>query len=133
MPDSTYLELHDHIGVTADGNLEPLVAISPVPYLVPTLVQDPETGKDVVVETQETTTIEFAETLGKRPARMVPGTRIVESADPRITAFLLASNEGGVWREIDPPTKTEAKRAAKELTDAVEEAGTHTDPEEGQS
>ncbi len=134
MADSTWLELHDTIGVTAEGNLEPLADIGDVPILVPRLVTD-ETGKQHVIEEPQMVKIEFADELGKRPARMVPGTRMVETVDPRIAGFLLGSNEGAVWKQIDTPTRAAVKAAAKALADASEEAGTHAQdpdhPEEG--
>ncbi len=123
MPDSTYLELNDDVGVTADGNLEPLVAIG-VSRVVPTMVKDG--AKTDVIDVAQSYTVEAADTLGRRLARFLPGTRIVECVDPQITSALLA----GSCHLIDPPKKADAAKQAKSLTDAREEAGTHAqDPD----
>ncbi len=131
MPDSTFLELEDHVGVTADGNLEPLVSIG-LSIAVPTMVKDPDTGKMEPAEIAHSITIESSQGLADRPARFLPGTRIVEIADPRVVTALMQS---GSFKEIDPPTKTAQKAAAKALTDAIEEGGTHAqdpdNPQEG--
>lgn len=131
MPDSTFMELHDHVGVTADGNLEPLVSIG-LTVAYPTMVKDPDTGKDEIAEAVQGLTIDAAQSLGDRPARFIPGTRIIETNDPRIVTALLQS---GNFQQIDAPTKTAAKAAAKALSDATEEAGTHAqdpdNPQEG--
>ncbi len=131
MPDSTYLELNDDVGVTAGGNLEPLVSIG-VAITVPTMVKDPETGKNEMAELVDSVTIESATGLAGRPARFLPGTRIVEVADPRVHNALLQTAH---FHEIDAPTKKDAEQQKKALTDAVEEAGTHAqdpdNPQEG--
>jgi hypothetical protein len=126
MPDSTFLELHDHVGVTADDNLEPLVEIG-VTLAVPTMIKDPDTGKDELAEAVTSLTISSQASLGDLQARVLPGTRIIETADQRVTQALLGT---GHWQQIDAPTKTAAAAAAKALKDAAEEAGTHAqDPD----
>jgi hypothetical protein len=118
MPESKskYFELEDHVGVTADGNLEPLVEIGLV-VTVPTMVE----GE--VVDAPHTVKVEHAAKLGELAARIVPGTRIVESSDYRVNVALLGSG----FVAIDPPTKAAVAKAAKALTDAASEAGTHDD------
>lgn len=111
MPDSKFFELKDHVGVDGDGNLEPLVTIG-VAVTVPAMV-----GKDVI-DVPEGLSIEPAQGLGDRGARIVPGTRIVESADWRINAALLQAD----FEQVDKPTKTAVQKAKKETVDSQERA-----------
>lgn len=124
MPETTFLKFKDDHGVTADGNLEPLVAIGlaiPVPVMVP----DPDTKKLVPGETTANVLVKPAEQLGNALARIVPGTRFIEVFDFRIAQALIRTEK---WERVDPVSKAEAAKAAKALTDASTEAGTHADP-----
>jgi hypothetical protein len=111
-----YFALRDHVGVTADGNLEPLVEIGVTASV-------PKIEKGELIEVQERYTIKAADSLGQFDlARFIPGTRMVHATSPQIADVLLQS---GMWDEIKPPTKQEAAKQAKDLTDSREEAGTH--------
>ena len=124
--DTTWLRLKDHVGVSADGNLEPLVDIG-VTVAVPTMVKDPETGKDEIGETVQTLSIGHAETLDIfRPARFIKGGRIVETRDQRVVSALMQT---GNFEQIDRPTKKDIAAHVKGLTDATEEAANRSDEE----
>jgi hypothetical protein len=116
-----YFALRDDVGVTAGGNLEPLVAKS-LTFSVPAMM-----GGDVV-EQAYGITIEPAPSLGEGDhARIIPGTRMIHSQDPRVSLALIAE---GVFVEIDPPAKKDEAAQRKALKDAAEEAGTHSgDPD----
>lgn len=127
---SIFLELKADVGVTADGNLEPLVAIGlaiPVPQMIP----NPATKELEPGESVENVTVEPSEALERGAlARIVPGTRMVEVVNERIAANLLATLN---WEQVDRPTTRAVQSAARQLSDAAEEAGTHTDqPGDGQ-
>lgn len=125
--DTIWLQLKDHIGVTVDGNLEPLVDIG-VSVAVPQMIPNPETGKPELGEAIQTLRITHAETLDIfRPARFIEGGRIVETRDRRIVDALVQT---GSFELIDRPTKKDLNAHVKALTDAREEAGTHAqDPD----
>jgi hypothetical protein len=130
-PESKFLQLKEHVGVTADGNLEPLVAIGAA-IAVPTMIPNPDTGELELGEVPHSVEIGASEQLTQEdgselPARIVPGTRMVEVADVRIEAALLQTEN---WEQIKPPTAKQAAAAAKALSDAIDEAGTHTEPGE---
>lgn len=129
MPDSTFLRLRDHVALTADGNPEPLVTIGAT-IGVPSMVANPKTGKLEPAEVAQSVAIRPADKLtAAMRGRIVTGTRMVETADPQVTSVLLQT---GNFEVCDPPTKAQAAKEAKALTDAREEAGTHIDtPEEG--
>ncbi len=102
MPGQTrFFELVDHVGVDADGHHEPLAEIG-LALPLPTM-RDGE-----VVEVAVPTTIEPAPSIGHRPARIVPDTRIVEVADLVVVGQLLGS---GKYIEIAPPTSAQIKKA----------------------
>lgn len=123
--DTTWLQLKDHVGVTADGNLEPLVDIG-VSVAVPQMIEDPNTGKLEVGEAVQTLRISEAATLDvTRPARLAGG-RIVETRDARVVAALMQT---GHFEQIDRPTKKQIAAHAKSLTDAAAEAANRSDEE----
>lgn len=124
--DTTWLKLVDHVGISANGAQEPLVDIG-VTVAVPTMVKDPETGKDEIGETVQTLSIRDAETLDiLRPARFIKGGRIVETRDQRIVSALLQT---GNFEQIDRPTKKDIAAHVKALTDATQEAANRSDEE----
>lgn len=127
MPETTFLRLRDEHGVTADDNLEPLVQIGlaiPVPVMIPNpATKDMEPG-----ETAQKTYIDPADTLEENAiARIIPGTRLIEVADSRIAGALLLT---GNWESVDPPTRAQIASEAKALSDAIAEAGTHSDADD---
>lgn len=127
MPETTFLRFRDEHGVTAEGHLEPLVQIGiaiPVPVMIPNpATKDLEPG-----ETAQKTYINPAETLEETAiARIVPGTRLIEVADSRIANALLLT---GNWETVEPPTRAAIASEAKALTDALAEAGTHSDADD---
>lgn len=116
-----YFALRDHVGVTADGNLEPLVEIG-VTLAVP-MMRDGE-----FVEDPHRYIIESRESLPDGElARIIPGTRIVHATDPRIADVLLQSE---LVEQCDPPTKRQQSAQRREARAAEEEAGSHAgDPD----
>jgi hypothetical protein len=122
MPDSDrYFELNDDVGVTVDGNLEPLAEIGLV-VNVPVM-----TGGEVV-DSAHRITIGHADRLTRNDhARVISGTRIVHCTDPRVADGLLQT---GSFHEVDPPTKKAVTEQVKTTRDAREEAGTHTESDE---
>lgn len=85
-----YFELLDHIGVAADGELEPIREVG-VAIAIPLMVD----GEIVAVP----------QTVVLRPVQ--PGARIVATDDPRIVAALA---ESGQYREVDPPASEQPHR-----------------------
>jgi hypothetical protein len=127
MPDqTTFLKFKDEHGVTADGNLEPLVQIGLV-MAVPVMIPNPFTKIDEPGEAAQSVIVDPADTLGGAPARIVPGTRLIEVADSRVVSALLYSKQ---WELTDPPSRTEIQSARALTTDASTEAGTHSDPDQ---
>jgi len=115
-----YFELLDHVGVTADGNPEPLVQEAMV-------LAVPIARGSEVVDDYRHIYIDPAEKLGRNDlARIMPGTRMIECADPRVAAMLAAN---GKYREIDPPSKREQAHQRGEARAAKQEAGTHAEDE----
>lgn len=116
-----YFELNDDVGVTADGNLEPLVRQG-LTIAVPTMAD----GE--VVDTAYSIVIESATGLADdEHARIIPNTRIIHSRDPRVSDGVLQT---GSYHEVDhPDRKTVAKQKAT-TEDSREEAGTHSDADE---
>jgi hypothetical protein len=146
MPDVLFLELMDHIGVEPshlhetdrDGAAKPHPnAGEPGPltseafsYAVPVMVKDPATGKQEVGSELRAATIEPSDQpiregaviAPDRPtlavdARIIPGTRIIETTNPQI-ASILAGDSGGYTR-VDPP-KSSAQTRAKAATGSQE-------------
>ncbi len=124
---TTWLQLKDTVGVTVDGNLEPLADIG-VTVAVPQMLPNPETGELELGETVQTLRITHADSLDiLRPARFIEGGRIVETRDQRVVDALLQTASFDV---IGRPTKKDLAAHVKALTDAREEAGTHAqDPD----
>jgi hypothetical protein len=121
MSNTRWFQLRDHIGVTADGNPEPLVEQS-LTMAVPAM-----RGRELVEDSFGIVIQPSGALKETEHARIVPFTRIIEVADPRVADVLMQT---GHYDEIDPPTKRDQQAAKKALTDAVEEAGTHEpDPE----
>lgn len=125
--DTVWLQLKDHIGRTADNNLEPLADIG-ITVAVPQMIKNPETGELELGEAVQTLRITHADTLTiLRPARFIEGGRIVETRDARIVDALVQT---GSFDVIDRPTKKALEAHVKSLTGAVEEAGKHAqDPD----
>ena len=116
MSNTAFLELNDDVGVTADGNLEPLHEIG-LAIAVPTVLD----GE--VVEVPQRITITAADQLSDGDAaRFIAGTRIVEVADLRVRDALLQS---GLCHETDAPSKRQVAKQKDTTTDAAREAGTH--------
>jgi hypothetical protein len=116
-----YFELNDDVGVTVDGNLEPLAEIGLV-------VNVPILQAGEVVDNAHRITIAAAGSIAKDAhARIVPGTRIAHCRDPRVADAIAQS---GQYHEIDQPTKTDIRSQQSDTHDAREEAGTHK--EEGE-
>ncbi len=115
MSETTFLELLDHVGIEPSyrhhpdtGEIEenpsagepgPLVEIGvqiPVPVMV---------GSDVGTETR-TAPIQQHESLaeaGEIKARIIPGTRIVETTAPAVVNVLIST---GHYQQCDPPPST---------------------------
>ncbi len=125
--DTIWLKLKDTVGVTVDGNLEPLVDIG-VTVAIPQMIENPETGKLEVGESVQTLRITHRPSLDIfHPARFIEGGRIVETRDQRVVDAL---TQTGSFEQIDRPTKRDLAAHVKSLTDAREEAGTHAqDPD----
>jgi enoyl-CoA hydratase/carnithine racemase len=85
MPDR-YFKLKDHVGVDAEGNLEPIHEIG-LSANVPTIVGE---GKDQEI-------VAVAKRVVVKP---LPGTRIVKTDDPIVADTVLQS---GMFDEVDPP------------------------------
>ena len=116
-----YLQLREHIGLTAGGNPEPLVTIG----LTATV---PRMRNGEIVDDPHRHEIKAAEKIpAGEGARIMPDTRIVEASDPVIADLLLST---GNWEEIDPPSKREQQHQRGEARAAKQEAGTHADPED---
>jgi hypothetical protein len=119
-----YFALLDHVGRTADENLEPLVEEG-LTVGVP-VAKDGE----VFIETMSVRILPAEHLPDGAGARIIPGTRTIECNDPRIADGLVGS---GKYDEIPPPTKKQQADEAKQLKDAIAEAGTHSpepdDPE----
>ena len=119
MPDR-YLQLREHVGVTADGNPEPLVEIG----LTATV---PRMRGGELVDDPHRHVIRAAEKIPAGDgARIMPNTRMVHATDPMIAQALLST---GNWEEIDPPSKREQAHQRGEARAAKQEAGTHEEDE----
>lgn len=122
--DTTWLKLKDTIGVSADGNLEPLVDIG-LTIAVPQMIE--VEGKQEVGEAVHSLRIGHADSLDVfTPARFIEGGRIVETRDVRVVDALMQT---GNWDRIDQPTKTAMTAHVKSLKDASEEAANRSDEE----
>lgn len=122
--DTTWLKLLDTIGVSANGNLEPLVDIG-ITVAVPTMIE--VEGKQEIGESVQTLRIGHDATLSVfKPARFIEGGRIVETRDARVVEALMRT---GNWEQIDRPTKAATAAHVKSLKDATEEATNRTDEE----
>lgn len=111
-----YFKLRDDVGVTADGNLEPLCEIGIV-VAVP-IMKDGE-----LIDDPHRYVIEPADTLKEDGhARIIPGTRIVHVNDPVVAQGVLQT---GMFGQVDKPTRKDQAAERRALTDAKEEAGTH--------
>ena len=120
MPETNHFRLLDHIGVTADEQPEPLVE-ERVTRDRPIMVDDGKGGQ-IPTTTSETVSIQPAASIGAADlvqARIIPGTRIVESRDPIIDAALRGF---GKYEQIDSPIKKDIDAAVKETRDSVERA-----------
>lgn len=123
--DTTWLKLLDTIGVSANGNLEPLVDIGMV-IAVPQMVDMPD-GTQEVGEGVQALRITHSPTLDIfRPARFVEGGRMVETRDARVVEGLLKT---GNWELVGRPTKKDVASHVKQLTDALDEAANRSDEE----
>lgn len=121
MPESTrYFELRDHVGVTADGNPEPIAEIG-VALAVPIM-----RGGEVVGEQQRHVIAQAPSLKEGMLARVLPGTRLIEASDPRVCDVLLQSE---LVKEVDPPSKKAEQHQRGEARAAKQEAGTHSDPD----
>ena len=116
MSESRYFELLDHVGVTADGNPEPLVQEA-IALAVPVM------AAGEVIDEFRTVYIDPADRLKQgAPGRILPGTRIIETANPTVAAYLLAH---GKYQEVDKPSKKAEAHQRGEARAAAQEAGTH--------
>lgn len=116
-----YFALKLDVGVTANGNLEPLAEIG-VAVAVP-IMRNGELVEDALRYV-----IRPAESIGPDDyARIIPGTRVIHVNDPRVEQ---AIRQSALFVDTDKPTKAQTDKERKALTDAVEEAGTHNgDPD----
>lgn len=111
-----YFVLRDDVGVTADGNLEPLHEIGIV-------VAVPIMRGGELVEDPHRYVVRPAESIGDGEyARVIPGTRLVHVTDPRVAQGLVQT---GLFAETDPPTKKIQAEQRREKKAAEQEAGTH--------
>lgn len=122
-PKSSYYRFSDEQGITAGGNLEPLVSIG-MTIAVPTMVT--VEGKQEIAEVIETIHIEPRDSLGDAVARIVPGTRLIETNSPHVDSVLAQTAQ---WAQSDAPTKKDIAAEAKAITDAIEEAANRSDEE----
>lgn len=121
-----YFELHEHVGIESshlvakkdpEGNvleekenpkadeLAPLMAESML-VAFPKKIEGGEVVSDVVSIRIK----QEPELTDERPARIIPGTRIIETTDHRVADALLAN---GKYQEVDPP-KSEQPRKPRE-------------------
>jgi hypothetical protein len=111
-----YFQLRDDVGLTADGNQEPLRQIG-VTLAVP-IMREGE-----VVDDPHRYVIHASDTLKDGAlARFIPGTRTVHAVDPRIADVL---RQSGLFVQTDPPTKRDQQAQRSEARAAKQEAGTH--------
>ena len=101
MPKTRYFELLDHVGIDPEGNPEPLREIG-VAINVPT-------AKDGEI-------VDVAQRVTIQP---IDGTRTFAVDDPLVAGAVLDS---GLVREIDPPSKTQARRQREATQDARDKA-----------
>jgi hypothetical protein len=139
MPDteSRFFELADHHGRDYADNLEPLVEIG-TSIALPVMKSHPVTGSPVITSESQRVVICPAEQLtDSDPGRIIPNTRIVETANPLVAGALLGC---GQYVEIDAPTKariaqhekeTRAHVAALEARDKQVQAGNEPEPDAG--
>src|SRR4051812_22211226 len=111
-----YFELHEHVGVESShivtetdeagqvleekenpkaDELAPLASESML-VAFPRKVE----GGDVISDVAAITILPENELTAERPARIVPGTRVIETTDRRVSDALLAN---GKYQEIDQP------------------------------
>lgn len=108
MSDSRYFALKGEHGVDHADNLEPLQEIG-ISVSVPTMV--PGASNTDIVEVPHIIKVESANGLGDRRARIIPGTRFVETNDPLVASALL---ECGQYTEVDEPGKGAIDKARKQ-------------------
>jgi hypothetical protein len=123
--DTTWLKLHDTVGVSANGNLEPLVDIGIV-IAVPQMIEMPDGSQEIGESTQALRVTDAPGLSVFRPARFEKGGRMVETRDARVVESLMRT---GNWDIIDRPSKRDVAAHVKALTDATEEAANRS-PEE---
>jgi hypothetical protein len=136
-----YFELHDHVGVEAshlvkekdaDGNVleevenpkaEDLAPLCSESMLVafPKKVENGEVVEDVVAIRIKPA----AELTEERPARIIPGTRVIETTSHQVAAALLAN---GKYQEVDPPASAQPRKPRNtSTTPATSEADAPAD------
>lgn len=101
MPKARYFELLDHVGIDSQGSPEPLREIG-IAINVPT-AKDGE-----IVDVAQRVTIQPIE-----------NTRTFAVDDPLVAGAILDS---GLVREIDPPSKAQARRQREATQDARDKA-----------
>lgn len=116
-----YFQLRDDVGITGDGNLEPLDNIGIV-VAVPIM-----RGGEVVEDPHRYHVVQ-AESLSKDVlARVIPGSRTIHVNDPTVAEGIWQT---GLFVQIDKPTKKQLADQVREAKAAEEEAGTHNgDPD----
>jgi hypothetical protein len=108
MSDSRYFALRGEHGVDHAGNPEPLAHVG-LSVVAPTAIPAPA-GMEIA-DVPHVVSIEQADKLGDARARIVPGTRFIETADALLAGALLAC---GQYEEVDKPGKPELDRARKD-------------------
>lgn len=123
MPENRYFALREHVGLTADGNPEPLVEIGVA------LAHPIMRGGEVFTENARYVIAQSEKLGGDELARILPGTRLIEASDPRICDVLMQSD---LVEEVDPPSKKLEQHQRGEARAAKQEAGSHGDEGEGE-
>lgn len=112
-----YYQLKPDIGVDGSGNLEPIADIG-VSIAAPQM-----SGGDMLPTAVQIVNIKPTDSLSADVfARVIPGTRMIETTDVRVATAIHAL---GLFDRVDPPTKKaidEAKRETRAHVDAVEKA-----------
>jgi len=145
MPDTQFLELLDHIGVEPShlheigkdgapkvhpnaGEPGPLTSEA-FSYAVPVMVTNPVTGKQEVGSdvrsirilpsdqpVREGAVIDPEDPHLAVDARILPGTRQIETTNPQVVAIL---TDGGGYVRVDPPKSSAQTRAKNSKGDAA--------------
>jgi hypothetical protein len=110
MSDTRYFALRDEHGTDHEENLQPIVEVGlSIPNPLAAALGHDVKDKVVIVQHDELT--------DELPARVIPGTRLIETNDFIVAESLLAC---GQYEEVGAPTKATIEKAHKETKAHVE-------------